>query len=105
MIYAFPIKDLRKIAILLVSCSKCNHSKDVADNKMSMCFFKRFRHSTTHWFNSHTGMKCYFHMSWRIVKVDSIRGMKLLYTNMNNIVRDKGICTSTVVPARNDPIP
>ena len=72
---------------------------------MSMGFSERFRHNTIHWFNSHTGMKYYFDMSWRTVKANNIRGMKLLYTNMNNIRRDKVICTSTTIPAHNDLIP
>ena len=92
--YAFPIKDLRKIAILLAS-----RSKDATEDKILMRLSKRFKHSTTHLFNSHIGMKYYFNMSWRIVKVNNIRGMKLLYTNINNIGRDKGVCTSIVIPA------
>lgn len=103
--YVFPIKDLRKIAILLASNSKCNRSNDATEDKMSMRFSKRFRHNTTHWFNSHIGMTYYFNISQRTIKANNIRRMKLLYTNMNNIVRDKYICTSTVIPAHNDLIP
>ena len=70
-----------------------------------MGFSGRFKHNSIHWFNSHIGMKYYFDMSWRIVKANNIRGMKLLYTNMNNIRRDKGTCTSTTILAHNDLIP
>lgn len=55
--YAFPIKDLRKIAILLANHSKCIGSIDSIEDKMSMHFSERLRHNTTHWLNSHSGMK------------------------------------------------
>ena len=61
--YAFPIKGLRKIAILLASRSNCNCSKDAIEDNMSMHFSGRLKHNTTHWFNSHTRMKYYFDMS------------------------------------------
>lgn len=87
--YALPIKDLRKIATLFTSHSNNIWLIDAAKDKMLMFFSWRFKHNTTHWFGSHTGMKNYFQIAWETMNVNNIRGMKLLYTKRDKNGRDK----------------
>ena len=72
--YAFPIKDLKKIATIFASRSNNIQSINAAEDKMSMCFSWKFRHNTTNWFALHTGMKSYFQMHGEQWMLTTLKG-------------------------------